>query len=116
DEIPALVHHLVAKASAEFGKGRVRVSEDAMEHLLLYQWPGNVRELHNELRRIVALAEPDAVLTPDVLSVQIVRSTPLARRSNGLEIAVPLHHKLNPTISLVEREMIKVALHAHNGR
>src|SRR5262249_10101773 len=36
DEIPALVHHLTARAASEFGKGRVRVAEDTMEHLLLY--------------------------------------------------------------------------------
>src|SRR6185436_13124896 len=56
DEIPALVHHLVARAASEFSKGHVRVAEEAMEHLLLYSWPGNVRQLQNELRRMVALA------------------------------------------------------------
>jgi DNA-binding NtrC family response regulator/tetratricopeptide (TPR) repeat protein len=116
DEIPALVHHQVAKAAAEFGKGRVRVSEDAMEHLILYHWPGNVRELHNELRRIVALADPDTVLVPEVLSPQIVRATPPVRSTNGHEIAVPLNHKLNAAVTEVEREMIKTALRTHNGR
>ena len=48
DEIPPLVHHFVARAAAEFGKGRVRVSEEVMERLLLYTWPGNVRQLQNE--------------------------------------------------------------------
>ena len=40
DEIPALVHHFVAKAANEFGKGRVRVAEETMEHLLLYPLAG----------------------------------------------------------------------------
>jgi DNA-binding NtrC family response regulator len=117
DEIPALVHHFVATASAEFGKGRVRISEDAMEHLLLYSWPGNVRQLHNELRRIVALAEPDTVLLPSALSLQILRETPRASRGGSApEIAVPLEDKLNPTLTRIEREMIKTALRTHNGR
>jgi DNA-binding NtrC family response regulator len=56
------------------------------------------------------------VLTPNVLSLQILRATPASRRTSGLEIAVPLHHKLNATLSHIEREMIKVALNTHNGR
>jgi DNA-binding NtrC family response regulator len=117
DEIPALVHHLVAKAAAEFGKARVRVSEDAMEHLLLYPWPGNIRQLHNELRRMVALAEPDTVLPASAISAFILRATPRAARgSAGPEISVPLQDKLTPTLNRIEREMIKVALRAHQGK
>jgi transcriptional regulator with PAS, ATPase and Fis domain len=116
DEIPALVHHLAAKAAAEFGKGPIRVSEDAMEHLILYAWPGNVRELQNELRRIIALAEPDTVLSADLLSPQILRTLPRMHRTNGDEIAVSLHQKLTDTIAHIEREMIQAALRTHNGR
>ena len=89
DEIPALVHHFVAKAAAEYRKGQVRIAEDTMEQLLLFPWPGNIRQLHNELRRMVALAEPGAVLTPDVLSVEIASAPPPAARSQG-DVAVPL--------------------------
>jgi DNA-binding NtrC family response regulator/tetratricopeptide (TPR) repeat protein len=117
DEIPALVHHFVQRAATEFSKGRVRVAEETMEHLLLYPWPGNVRQLQNELRRLVALAEPDTVLEPDALSQQIRRGIPKAARAVGAgEIAVPLNDKLQPTISKIEREMIRVALRAHQGR
>ena len=88
-----------------------------MEHLLLFPWPGNVRQLNNELRRMVALAENDAVLSPSALSPAIRRATakPPARTAAGLEITVPLTEKLAPTISLIEREMIRVALRAHQG-
>lgn len=117
DEIPGLVHHFVAQAAKEFGKHRIRVAEETMEHLLLYQWPGNIRQLQNELRRMVALAEPDAVLTPALLAKSIQHGTKHAMRSgSGLELAVPLTEKLNPTLSRIEREMIKVALRASHGR
>ncbi len=117
DEIPPLVHHFVARASAEFSKGHVRVAEETMEHLLLFPWPGNVRQLNNELRRMVALADNDAVLTPSALSPAIRRATPrpAARASNGLEISIPLTDKLTPTIARIEKEMIRVALRAHHG-
>jgi DNA-binding NtrC family response regulator len=116
DEIPALVHHHTMEAASEFGKGHIRVSEHAMEHLILYDWPGNIRELQNELRRIVALAEPDAVLNAELLSPQILRATPAVHRANETEIAVRLHQKLTDTIAHIEREMIQAALRAHAGR
>lgn len=117
DEIPALVHHFVARAAAEFRKGLVRVAEETMEHILLYPWPGNVRQLQNELRRIVALADADAVVVPAALSRAIRLETEQALRArSGAELAVPLADKLAPTLARVEREMIKAALHANHGR
>jgi transcriptional regulator with PAS, ATPase and Fis domain len=117
DEIPALVHHFAARAAHEFGKGRVRVAEETMEHLLLFPWPGNVRQLNNELRRMVALAEPDSALMPTALTKEILRATPKAgRAAAGAELAVPLTDKLVPTLSRIEREMIKAALKTNQGR
>jgi len=117
DEIPGLVNYFVGRATQEFDKGQVRLAEETMEYLLLYPWPGNVRQLNNELRRMVALAERDTVLTPPHLSEAILREKPaLARPVNGTEIAVPLHDKLGPTLSKIEREMIKAALHQHHGK
>jgi transcriptional regulator with PAS, ATPase and Fis domain len=117
DEIPGLVHHFATRAAVEFSKGRVRVAEETMEHLLLFPWPGNVRQLQNELRRMVALADADTVLTPSKLSADIVRATPRASNHQGTtQIDVPLTDKLVPTISRIEREMIKSALRASHGK
>ena len=117
DEIPALVHHFVAKAALEYRKGLMRIAEGTMEQLLLFPWPGNIRQLHNELRRMVALAEPDAVLLPNALSAEIAnaRPAPPAGRVHG-DVAVPRGDKLSPTLARVEREMIKAALRDHHGK
>ena len=117
DEIPALVHHFAARAATEFGKGRVRVTEETMEHFLLYPWPGNIRQLQNELRRMVALAEPDAVLSPRAIAseIRLVTEKKTPPRA-GAELAVHLTDKLTPTLSRIEREMIRVALRTHHGR
>src|SRR4029077_4070511 len=61
--------------AADATKGDIRVSEEMMEYLLLCRWPGNVRQLQNEVRRLVALAEPNAVLTPDKLSGEVVNAS-----------------------------------------
>ena len=117
EEIPALVHHFVARAAAEFSKGRVRLAEETMEHLLVYPWPGNVRQLQNELRRMTALAEPDALLTPAVLAPEIRKTGRIATPAgNSPELTVPLTEKLVPTLSRIEGEMIRLALRTHHGR
>ncbi len=117
DEIPALVHHFVARACTEFAKGRVKVAEETMEHLLLYSWPGNIRQLQNELRRMVAMTEADAVLIPSALSRAIRQETQLAKPGDaGIDFSALGAEKLGPTLSKIEREMIKSALRANHGR
>jgi transcriptional regulator with PAS, ATPase and Fis domain len=117
DEIPALVHHFVARAAQEFRRTRIRVAEETMEHLIVYAWPGNVRQLNNEVRRMVALAESDSTLKPSTLSKEILRATPRSVRGEGSsEFAVPLTDKLQTALSRVEREMIKAALKTSDGR
>jgi DNA-binding NtrC family response regulator len=87
-----------------------------MEHLIVFPWPGNVRQLNNELRRMVALAESETVLGPTALSKEI-RTTPRMTRGNGdPQISVPLGEKLLPTLSRVEREMIRAALKTNEGK
>ena len=66
---------------------------------------------------MVALAESDTVLGPSALSKEILRATPRMPRGNGdPEISVPLGEKLLPTLSRVEREMIRAALKTNEGK
>jgi DNA-binding NtrC family response regulator len=117
DEIPALAHNLALKAATEFGRGRVTVGEELMAHLLVYPWPGNIRQLNNELRRMVAIAEPDGTLTPDLLPRKLRDETErLLRRAEGLELSLPLDQPLDPAVARLEREMITMALKASHGR
>jgi DNA-binding NtrC family response regulator len=119
DEIPGMISHFVDAAAREYAKGRLEVSEDTMERLLLYRWPGNVRQLQNEIRRMAALAEPNSTLEPDAISPAILGAMPDLRHTaavNGRELAVPLHDKLLPTLSRIEYEMIRAALRTHHGK
>jgi DNA-binding NtrC family response regulator/tetratricopeptide (TPR) repeat protein len=117
DEIPGLVQYFVQRAAEECRKGQIRIAEDTMQLLLVYSWPGNVRQLQNELRRMIALADPDSVLTPAHLSSDVANARPSPeRRASGSEVTVPLHGKLLPTLSRIEREMIRHALHEHGGK
>ncbi len=118
DEIPGLVSHFVECAAREYKKGHLEVADETMERLLLYRWPGNIRQLQNEIRRMVALAEPNSTLQPDAISADILGTMPHLRHAagNGREINVPLQQKLLPTLSRIEYEMIKAALRENHGR
>ena len=118
DEIPAFVNNFVARAAEDFKKGHVTVAEETMERLVLYRWPGNVRQLQNEVRRMVALAEPNSTLLPGAISDEILGALPVFRRDgvNGSEISVSVYDKLLPTLARVECEMIKAALKQHGGK
>ncbi len=120
DEIPGLVHRFVADAAAEFRKGLVRIAHDAMEQLVLFPWPGNIRQLQNEIRRVVALAEPNAVLASDHLSVEIASTS--HELSQNLSAATDTStanikgEKLRAVLERIECDMIKLALRNHQGR
>jgi len=63
------------------------------------------------------LADGDSTLTPSALSKTIRQETMRATgQGHGPEMAVSLTEKLTPTISRIEREMIKTALRANQGR
>ena len=74
EEIPPLVEHYLRKYGDEQKKGRLTLSDETLEYLLLYSWPGNLRQLANEVRRMVAMAEADSTLTPAQLSPEIQAS------------------------------------------
>ena len=61
DDIPLLVHHFIAKYTAENSTSIDEVTPDAMEALRDYEWPGNVRELENVIERAVVLARDNRI-------------------------------------------------------
>ena len=116
EEIPLLLDHFMERALKEAGKTGLRLAESTLEFLLLYSWPGNVRELSNEVRRMVAMAESDAVLMPEHLSPKIAatrRTVPVAERPvDSNEFVVRRDQPLSAAVEHVERTMIQDALRA----
>jgi transcriptional regulator with PAS, ATPase and Fis domain len=114
EEIPALVENFLATFGREMQKPMLRVADETLEYLLLYRWPGNVRQLANELRRIVALAEPDSTIVPAQLSKEIVAS----RRTIPVEqseVVIALKQPLQEATNQLERAAIEQALADANG-
>jgi DNA-binding NtrC family response regulator len=102
EDIPALTHEFLKRASQRVGKEVTSVSPDAMTALMNYQWPGNVRELEHAIERAVILAQGVSIrrreLPPEV-----------TQKGSG----APAGDTLN--LQAHEREMIRRALDRFGG-
>jgi DNA-binding NtrC family response regulator len=120
EEIPPLVEHYLRRAADEQKKGRLTISDETLEYLLLFSWPGNLRQLANEIRRAVALAEPDAVITPALLSPEIRASrrtipAPPAGETEE-EVRLRIDQPLPAAVEYLEQMMVRNALNRSHGR
>ena len=125
EEIPPLVHHFLRRYGHEMQRSGIEFSQDALTCLLLYDWPGNVRELANEIRRIVAMAEPDERITPHDLKPEICAARDMARgnrddvgraSSDPDELALRIDQPLSAATEQLERAMIRRAIRETGGR
>jgi DNA-binding NtrC family response regulator len=118
EEIPTLVQHYIRRYGEEQKKGQLTLSDEALEYLLLYSWPGNIRQLANEVRRMVALAEPNSTLTPPLLSTEIQASRRTIPAAPGAQPAVhlPLDQPLPVAVEFLEQMLVRRALERTHGR
>ena len=118
EEIPTLLQHYIQRYGDEQKKGRLTLSDETLEYLLLYSWPGNIRQLANEVRRMIAFAETDATLTPALLSteIQASRRTIPASMAAEPEIRLGLDQPLPTAVELLEQRLVRHALERTHGR
>ena len=118
EEIPALVEHYIRRYGEQPKKGRLTLTDEALEYLLLYPWPGNLRQLANEVQRMVALAEPGTAFTAAHLSAEIraTRRTIPASASPDTELRINLDQPLPEAVDQLERTMVQAALDRSKGR
>jgi DNA-binding NtrC family response regulator len=120
EEIPALVEYFLERFGQELQKPMLRVADETLEYLVLYAWPGNVRQLANEIRRLVAMAEPGAVLMPAHLSDDIVASRRTISTDSGprkaAEVITRIDQTLSAAVEHIERAAIQRAVAVCEGR
>ncbi len=102
-DIPALAGHFLSKYASENGRGKMTLSDSALERLSHYPWPGNVRELENALERAVVLAEGATIETAHLPAE--VKAT---QSSHGIRIP-------GSTLADIERYAILETLSAEGG-
>ncbi|HKP10522.1 MAG TPA: sigma 54-interacting transcriptional regulator [Blastocatellia bacterium] len=122
EEIPALVNYYLDLYQKESAKSEIRLAEETLDLLVVYDWPGNVRQLCNEVRRIVAYNESATVVTPDSLSAEIIKASrepePSAatyRKAPDTTLIAPEGVTIAAAIEDLERQMIAEALRRSAG-
>jgi transcriptional regulator with PAS, ATPase and Fis domain len=120
DEIPALAALFLARALRDCGREGVRLGDDFVAALLLYDWPGNLRELANEIRRLVALAADGETLTSLDLSPEIAaawnRRPTVVAASAAPVVPVRLDQPLALAVRELEQKFIHHAMETAGGR
>jgi DNA-binding NtrC family response regulator len=117
EEIPPLVQHYLRRCSVEQKKGRLTINDEVLEYLVLFNWAGNLRQLANEVRRMVAFAEPDSTITPALLSPEILASRrTIAVSPDQPELNVRLDQPLPAAVEMLEQVMVRRALERAHGR
>ena len=110
----------LTRTAAECGRKGLRLGDDLIAALLLYDWPGNIRQLANEIRRVGAMAADGqtlvaADLTPEVTANWNARPT-VPSRSAAPAVEVRLDQPLAQAVAELERKFVEHALSASSGR
>ena len=122
EEIPALINHYLNQYQQESTKREIRLSEETVDLMVVYDWPGNVRQLCNEVRRLVTYSESGTIVTPEGLSSEIVRASrdldsipASAGRQAEPMILSEDSTTLADAVEELERRMIQAALRRSSG-
>ena len=67
EDIPALAEYFLEKLCIQRQIKFMRISEEAMAQMKVYQWPGNARELRNALERAIVVTEGDLLVPKDLM-------------------------------------------------
>jgi len=63
EDIPVLAEFFLKKYSDQYQKNGLKLSDRAMEQLILHPWPGNIRELEHSIEKAVILSEKGIIST-----------------------------------------------------
>jgi DNA-binding NtrC family response regulator/tetratricopeptide (TPR) repeat protein len=123
EEIPALINYYLNLYQQEIAKSEIKLAEEMVDLMVVYDWPGNVRQLCNEIRRIVTYGDSGSIVGAESLSPEIARISQdldaVARRRNKrsgrfLVSATP-KTTLAEAVNELEKQMIKEALERSSG-
>jgi DNA-binding NtrC family response regulator len=120
DEIPALASLFLTRFARECGRANLRLGDELMAALLLYDWPGNIRQLANEIRRAAAMAADGQTLTAADLSAEVAErwnTRPVTTvTAAGPTVEIRLDQPLAQAVADLERLFIAHAMQSVEGR
>jgi two-component system response regulator HupR/HoxA len=109
-DIPLIAESILAEVNRAFRRKIPGFAPETLRLLRAYGWPGNVRELHNEIQRMVVMAEADTPLGAHLLSARVA-SGECALASNGMNGLSTLKDQ----VEALERAAISRTLAACSG-
>ncbi len=65
-DIPLLAYGFLRKYAEENDRPVKGLTDEALQHLMIYPWPGNVRELENAIERAVVMCEGELIDRDDL--------------------------------------------------
>lgn len=107
EDIPALVHHLLARINAKVNKSVTHVSPEVMAQLIGAPWRGNVRELENVLTHAVVRASGQVLVAVEMPTMSPSATEHPRRRHDDTR---PV-----PSLEEAEREVISRAWRHSSG-
>jgi two-component system nitrogen regulation response regulator NtrX len=115
EDVPILVRHFMEQISASAGLPMRRIGDDAMAVLQTHDWPGNIRQLRNNVERLMILtrADPEAVITADLLPSEVGSMVPSLPANGGGEhlMSIPLREARE----VFEREYLQAQIKRFGG-
>lgn len=84
EDLPILVHEILAPLARDMGRPVPKISATAMRKLEGYPWPGNVRELRNVLERSLITLARDEIRSED-LALDAAASVPATSGGDPVE-------------------------------
>ncbi len=102
DDVGLVSREFLRRYCVQHGKPGLSFAPDALRALTLHPWPGNIREMQNRVQRAVIMAEGKRVTAADLELADAVSALPPQTLKEARED--------------VERELIRGALHRHQGK
>ena len=105
EDIPLLADLFLRRCCRVLKKPLLKLSAEAMDHLMAYHWPGNVRELANLIERAAILVKGTEIMPEDLPLLRTKYSSAGSIQENNYHAAIRSYQK----------EVIRQALQSTDG-
>lgn len=112
EDIILLFQHFLEEIAAENKIKVPKVESKVMDIMMNYDWPGNARELKNAVEHLLALAQDDEVITPELVP-HYIREKVLNREN--IDSIYTESVGLKSAVEEYESSLIKQALNISDG-
>jgi two-component system, NtrC family, response regulator PilR len=115
DDVELLANHFLKKYSVAAQKSILRISQDSLDALKVFEWPGNVRQLENAIERAVAMEMGNELKVDFEADRPRARAAAAASNGNGSPHVSTDGIDFEKYVAGIERSLIESALQQSGG-